>query len=55
MDASWMMVCEICGMKAAAVHKCSQCGAKFCDECGDVKHELCYDCLRWDDEGLDES
>lgn len=49
-----MPVCEICGMEAVNVHECSQCECKFCDECGDVKRMLCYDCLGWE-EDLDES
>jgi len=47
-------VCEICGLEAAEVVECSQCGAKFCEECGDVKKKLCYDCLGWDEEEEDE-
>ena len=50
-----MPVCEICGMEAVNVHECSQCEAKFCDECGDVKRKLCYDCLGWGEEELEES
>jgi len=46
-----MPICEICGMEVVTVHECSECGAKFCDECGDVKRKLCYDCLGWEDEG----
>ncbi len=45
-----MPICEICGMEVVEVHECSQCEAKFCEECGDVKRHLCYDCLGWDDE-----
>lgn len=45
-----MPVCEICGMEVANVNEC-ECGAKFCDECGDVKRKLCYDCLGWEEEG----
>ena len=49
-----MPICEICGMEVVSVHVCSDCGAKFCDECGDIKRKLCYDCLGWEDEGGDE-
>ncbi len=53
-----MPICEICGMEVIDVHECSQCEANFCDECGDTKRMLCYDCLGWEyeelDEGLDE-
>ena len=45
-----MPVCEICGMEVVSVNEC-ECGAKFCDECGDVKRKLCYDCLGWEEEG----
>jgi len=50
-----MPICEICGMEAVAVYECSECDAKFCDECGDIKNKLCYDCLGWDTEGEEES
>ena len=50
-----MTICDICGMEVVDVHDCSSCDAKFCDECGDVKHKLCYDCLGWDDAGEEES
>lgn len=46
-----MPICEICGMEVPNVYVCSDCGANFCDECGDIKHKLCYDCLRWEEEG----
>lgn len=49
-----MPTCDICGMKVASVHECSQCGANFCDECGDVKKRLCYDCLGWEEEAEEE-
>ena len=45
-----MPICEICGMEVINVHECSQCDAKFCVECGDVKRKLCYDCIGWEDE-----
>ncbi len=49
-----MPICDICGMEVASVHQCSQCGANFCDECGDVKRKLCYDCLGWEEEAEEE-
>jgi len=50
-----LSVCEICGLEVVKVVECSQCGAKFCEECGDVKKKLCYDCLGWEeDEELEE-
>ena len=48
-----MPVCEICGMEVTSVNQC-ECGAKFCDECGDVKRKLCYDCVGWEEEGKQE-
>lgn len=45
-----MSFCEICGMEADTLYVCSRCGARFCDECGDLKRKLCYDCLRWEDD-----
>ncbi|MBC8224110.1 hypothetical protein H8E65_05945 [Candidatus Bathyarchaeota archaeon] len=50
-----MPKCEICGMEAIKVTECSQCECKFCDECGDIKGKLCYDCVGWEDEADDES
>lgn len=49
-----MPICEICGMEAVDLYDCSGCGAKFCVECGDVEHKLCYDCVGWGDRELDE-
>jgi len=50
-----MPICEICGMEVIKVSECSQCESRFCDECGDLKRKLCYDCIGWDDEADDES
>lgn len=50
-----MPICEICGMEVVEIHECSECGTKFCEECGDVKSRLCYDCLGWDRGDLEES
>lgn len=44
-----MPICEICGMEVQEVHVCAECETRFCDECGDVKAKLCYDCMGWDD------
>ncbi|MCW4048148.1 MAG: hypothetical protein NWE89_00275 [Candidatus Bathyarchaeota archaeon] len=44
-----MPICEICGMEVNETHDCVECEAKFCDECGDVKTELCYDCIGWEE------
>lgn len=41
-------------MEAQELHDCKECGAKYCFECGDTKRGLCYDCLGWDDEEIDE-
>jgi hypothetical protein len=49
-----MPICEICGMEVVKVHECSRCEAKFCEECGDIKNRLCYDCLGWESEELGE-
>ncbi len=48
-----MPICEICGMEAVEVFDCSQCNAKFCKECGNIKDKLCYDCLGWNSEQLE--
>jgi hypothetical protein len=50
-----MPICEICGMEVIKVIECSQCESKFCDECGDIKRKLCYDCVGWEPEDDDES
>lgn len=50
-----MPICEICGWEIAEANKCSKCEANFCGECGNIKRKLCYDCLRWEDENLDEA
>ena len=42
-------------MEVAGVYECSQCEAKFCDECSDIKHKLCYDCVGWEVEDLEET
>jgi hypothetical protein len=47
-----MPICEICGLEVVNVHECSQCEAKFCDECGDLNRKLCYDCIGWEGEEL---
>ena len=49
-----MPVCEICGMDVQDVNVCKECDSKFCSECGDVKRRLCYDCLGWEDNEIDE-
>ncbi|MCD6263028.1 hypothetical protein DRO56_00335 [Candidatus Bathyarchaeota archaeon] len=43
-------LCEICGLEVMKVFVCSRCGARFCEECGDVKRRICYDCLNWEEE-----
>lgn len=49
-----MPICEICGMEAVDLYECSKCKSKFCSECGDIEHKLCYDCIGWEDQELDE-
>lgn len=41
-------------MDAQELHDCKECGAKYCTECGDTMKCLCYDCLGWDDEEIEE-
>ena len=45
-----MPICDICGMEVIEVFDCCECEAKFCEECGDNKKKLCYDCLGWVDD-----
>lgn len=40
-------------MEVEKTLECVECQSKFCEECGDVKQKLCYDCLGWTEE-LDE-
>lgn len=42
-------------MEVVKVHECSECEAKYCDECGDLKRKLCYDCVGWEDDDKDEA
>lgn len=49
-----MSICEICGMEVIDVHNCKDCEAKFCDECGNIKERLCYDCIGWEKNELDD-
>lgn len=49
-----MPICEICGMEVPEVYECVECNSMFCEECGDLKLELCYDCLGWSEEPIDE-
>lgn len=42
-----MPICEICGMEVESVKECKECDSKFCEECGDEKSILCYDCQGW--------
>jgi predicted nucleic acid binding AN1-type Zn finger protein len=50
-----MSVCELCGMEVVTVYECSNCGAQFCDECGDIKRKLCHDCLGWGESDSDDA
>ena len=47
----FMPICEICGLEIVETHKCKECEAKFCEECGNVKAEICFDCLGWMENG----
>jgi hypothetical protein len=47
-------VCEICGMEVLEVHVCVECKTEYCDECGDIKAKLCYDCMGWENSPMDE-
>jgi hypothetical protein len=37
-------------MEVVEVHDCKECEAKFCEECGDTRSKLCYDCLGWEND-----
>ena len=47
---SKMPLCEICGMEAQEVKECIECHSMYCEECGNTKQKLCYDCLGWTDD-----
>ena len=32
------------------VYSCDECGAKFCDACGDTKKLMCSDCIGYAEE-----
>ena len=42
-------------MEVVTVSECSNCGAQFCYECGDIKRKLCYDCLGWGESDGDDT
>ena len=37
--------CQICGNNVEKTYKCTVCGEKFCEWCGDVNDKICIDCL----------
>jgi hypothetical protein len=39
-----MALCTICGEDFDRVVKCSECGERFCEDCGDHEKKLCYYC-----------
>jgi len=41
-------------MEAIETYDCSRCESKFCKECGEVKNKLCYDCVGWGSNELEE-
>jgi len=53
----WRMVempeCEICGEQVNKVHRCKNCDALFCAECGSISDKLCTDCLEEDEDEED--
>jgi hypothetical protein len=44
-----MPLCTICGEDVDSVVKCSECGERFCFECGEHEKKLCYYCEEEDD------
>jgi hypothetical protein len=42
-----MAICEICENEVSEIFDCKECGAKFCDKCGDIDRNLCEDCLQY--------
>jgi hypothetical protein len=39
-----MPVCTICGEEVDKVIKCSECGERYCEDCGEHERKLCYYC-----------
>jgi hypothetical protein len=55
-----MPLCNLCGENMDMVTKCTQCGARFCIDCGEPDEKLCIYCYdedddddEWDDEEED--
>ncbi|MFH1774846.1 MAG: hypothetical protein ABH874_07815 [Methanobacteriota archaeon] len=44
-----MPECEICGVEAAEIYECKECGTLFCGNCGDPVEELCEFCSEEED------
>ena len=41
-------------MEVQEVNECKECDSKYCEECGDEKNMLCYDCQGWTDDPEDD-
>ena len=41
--------CTICGEEVDKVIKCSECGERYCEDCGEHERKLCYYCEEEDD------
>lgn len=47
-----MPTCTVCGEDVELVAKCKECGAMFCDYCGDHDDKLCDFCF--DEDTIDD-
>jgi hypothetical protein len=45
-----MPKCEICSKKVKTAFKCNECGANFCEHCGDKDKLSCKDCVDYEGE-----
>jgi hypothetical protein len=44
-----MPICAMCGEHVEHATKCTMCGEKFCDDCGEPEEKLCIYCSDDDD------
>ena len=44
-----MAKCEICSKTVKTVYSCDECGARFCENCGDKNKLMCQDCLAYEE------
>lgn len=40
-----MPKCELCEKKVKTTYKCTECGTRFCEKCGEKERNVCEDCI----------